>query len=494
MLNSLLGNHPSYAYIFPELMLFAAGMLMLAVDLVLKEKNKGLVMLLGLASLAAVFAYMRCPVAFDPDKVTPLLKSMVVNDNYAKLFKYIFIIGAGIVFLTAVSYKPLTKYKGEFYALVMLCVPAMMLISASVNLLMIYLCIEYIGICCYVLAAYQKDDPKSSEGAIKYLILGAMAAAFLVYGIGLLYGLTGSLDINVMSQSIGAMAEGKRRIILIAFTFVIVGFGFKVAMAPFHFWAPDAYEGAPTPVTAFFSVLPKAAGLAAMVRVLLIMFSGAGVDWLRIIEVLAILTMTVGNVVAIWQTNIKRMLAYSGIAHVGYILIGLVAAGVAGSNTLLGREGIFSVLIYLVVYLFMNLGAFAVVVVVSNSLKSDNIEKYAGLGKRNIFQAVALTFFMLALAGIPPTAGFVGKFYIFKAAIENKLYLLAFIGIANSVISVYYYWNVVRLMFIKEPSDDSRVKAALPLSLAVLFTLIVVFVFGIFFQQLSNFVWGAALV
>ncbi|MEW6201836.1 MAG: NADH-quinone oxidoreductase subunit N [bacterium] len=493
LLQQILEGHPSYAFLFPELFLIGAGLLMIFFDLFIRDSRKNLVACLGMASLLFTAVAVIFPADYDLQLVTGMIKNMMVNDGYAVFFKIILLCGSFLIMLVSLRYVRLTKYIGEYYALIVLCTAGFMLLASAVNLLMVYLCIEYIGICCYILCCYLKDDPKSSEGAIKYLLLGATASAFLVYGISLLYGLTGSLHIGDIGAAIRIDKAIDSKIILVAFLFVITGFGFKIAMAPFHMWAPDAYEGAPTSITAFFSVLPKAAGLAVLVRVLMTVFQGLPVEWVHIVETLAILTMTIGNVVAIWQTNIKRMLAYSSIAHVGYILIGLVVAGALGIDSEIGADGIFAILVYITAYLFMNIGAFAVVIVVSNKLESDFIERYAGLGRRAPFMAIALTFFFLSLAGIPPTAGFIGKFFIFKAAIAGEFYLLAIAGIINSVISVYYYWNVVRYMFIEEPLERTPLRAASPLWVTVVVAVLAVLAMGIFFQPLIDLASSANL-
>ncbi len=486
MINGILASHPTIAHIFPEMFIFGIGLLMIAFDMFLPDNRKKLTAWFGVVSLALVCVYLIHPSYPAASKVSPFISQMVVTDHYSQFFRFLFCFGGILVLILAVRYVDLKLYIGEFFALVVLSIPAMMFLVGTTNLLMIYLNIEYIGICSYVLCAYRKDDPKSSEGAIKYLIMGATASAFLVYGMSLLYGLSGSLDINIITTAI-AGSNASSKIMLITFTLLLTGFGFKVAMVPFHFWSPDAYEGAPTPATAYFSVLPKAAGIAVLIRVFLTLYPRTGVEWIQVLVVISIITMTVGNVVAILQTNIKRMLAYSSIAHVGYILIGVIVAGALGKDTPLGRQGILAVLIYIAAYLLMNLGAFAVIIGVSNKTGSDEIDSYAGVGRRFPFLALCMVIFLLALAGIPPTAGFTGKFFIFKAAIEAKMYLIALVGIANSVVSVFYYWNIVRIMYIVEPGTDlPPARTAIPLTIVIVITTAAILYLGLFFQPLID--------
>ncbi|MEW5947678.1 MAG: NADH-quinone oxidoreductase subunit N [bacterium] len=488
-----LKTHPSYAFIFPELWLTAAGLAMIFFDLFVRESRKTLIAWFGIASLSLAAAFVIFPAPCDHRLVSAILKDMIADDGFASFFKLVILTGAFLVIVLSTRYVRLTSFTGEYYSLIILSTAAMMLLVSSVNLLMIYLCIEFVGICSYVLCAYHKDDPKSSEGAIKYLLLGALASAFLVYGISLLYGLTGSLNLIELPPRLAARETAGAGVVSLAVALLVAAFGFKVALVPFHMWSPDAYEGAPTPITAFLSVLPKAAGIAVLTRVFLTAFSGVSSDWVHVLEVLAILTMTIGNVTAVWQSNIKRMLAYSSIAHVGYVLIGVVVAGALGVHSPLGRQGTAAVLIYVAAYLFMNLGAFAVVIAVSNAVGSDLIERCSGLSRRAPALAVLLTFFFLSLAGIPPTAGFIGKFFLFKAAIETEFYLLALAAIVNSVISVYYYWNVVRLMFIAEPPEPAPIRTPLPIAFALSLSAAAVLALGILFQPLINLASNGAI-
>jgi len=320
----------------------------------------------------------------------------------------------------------------------------MFLMAASGDLILTFLGIEVLSIATYVLAGFKRDDIRSNESSLKYFLLGSFATAFLLYGIALIYGSTGSTNYQTIREI--ATLQGPPQItIIMGLGLLLVGFGFKVALVPFHAWTPDVYEGAPTPVTAFMTVGPKAAGFAALVRVLVQALPALGAEyWTSILWVLAILTMTLGNIVAIRQNNIKRMLAYSAIAHAGYILVGVVANTPAGFG---------AVLFYLVAYTVMNLGALSIVLSLSG--KGDlrvNMEDYAGLARRAPFLSATLSLFLISLAGIPLTGGFIGKFYLFSAAVQKGYIGLAIIGVLNSAISVYYYFRVMIMMYMREPA------------------------------------------
>jgi proton-translocating NADH-quinone oxidoreductase chain N len=488
-----LNQHPSYAYALPAFFVTAAGMLLLAVDLVAGGKGTKFTGALGIALLAATAAMLYCPPAVNVSQVSGLIKEMLSMDAYARFFGVMFCAIGILVILMSFSFKPLKKFMGEYYSLIVICTGAFLFLASATNLLMVYLCIEFIGITSYILAAYMKSDPRSGEGALKYLLTGGVASAFMVYGMSLLYGFTGSLNIYVIGAAIAGGAAPSPAAVYAGFVLVLVGFGFKIAAAPFHMWAPDAYEGAPTPVTAFFSAAPKAAGIAVMMRVFLAVFPVTIVNWVPVLTVISIVTMTLGNVIAIWQTNVKRMMAYSSIAHVGYMLMGLVVVGHAGVNTAAGRAGLFATMFYVVAYVITNLGVFAAIIIASNALGTDDLKYYNGLGRRAPFAATCLTFLLLSLGGVPPTAGFVGKFFLFMGAINTGFYILAFFLAANAVISIFYYWGIVRRMFIDPPSDSSRVHAAAPLALTLFLTSAAVLALAIFFQPLMHYVTKSLL-
>ena len=421
--------------LLPELVLAAAGLVVLGLDLVWREEKKKkwlpYVALAGLGGALVATFYLRGTEALLPFGGSPAPAIFAV-DPFTLFFRMIAILAVGLILLLSVDYlRERTPYRGEFYSLLLFSALAMTLIAGAADLIMVYIAIELLSITSYILTGYLREDRKSAEAAIKYFLYGAVASAAMLYGMSLLYGATGTTNLSAIAASLGAADASLRWLISPAMVFLLAGFGFKMAAVPFHQWSPDAYEGAPTPVTAFLSVGPKAAGFAVLLRVFLTALPHFQTDWVALLAGVSIVTMTLGNLVAIWQKNIKRMLAYSSIAQAGYILIGLVCLGP-------DNYGMRGVLLYLLVYLFTNLGAFAVVIAFSQATGSDEIEDYAGLFRRSPWLAASLVIFFLSLAGIPPMAGFFGKMFIFAAAIRLQYFLLAVIGVVNGVISLYY--------------------------------------------------------
>jgi proton-translocating NADH-quinone oxidoreductase chain N len=377
-----------------------------------------------------------------------------------------------------------TPYRGEFYTLLLFTALAISLIAAATDLILIYLAIELLSITSYVLTGYLREDPKSNEAAIKYFLYGAAASAVMLYGMSLLYGATGSTNLSEIATALREAEASLRGVVFPAAILLLVGFGFKIAAVPFHQWAPDAYEGAPTPVTAFLSVGPKVAGFAVLARVFLTALPSFQPD--RVVALLAgisVVTMTFGNLVALTQRNIKRMLAYSSIAQAGYILLGVVAASTLGMTSLV---------FYLIVYSFTNLGAFIVVITFSNGGGGDAIEDYAGLSQRSPGLALAMVLFLLSLAGIPPLAGFVGKFYLFAAAMKEGFLWLVLVGVINSIVSLYYYLQVIRQMYIIPPRTEEAVPASRALSSALLIAMAGVLLLGIYPAPLIELIQVAA--
>jgi NADH-quinone oxidoreductase subunit N len=390
---------------------------------------------------------------------------MLALDGLALFFKLFTVLILAIVTLSAGEYvQKHTPYRGEFYALMLLAGLSIMLASAATNLVMIYLSIEFLSITSYILTGYLRNDLRSIEGAVKYFIYGAATSAVMLYGFSLLYGATGTTDLAAMSTALSNGSATIRWLVLPATIMALAGLGFKIALVPFHQWSPDAYEGAPTPVTAFLSVGPKAAGFAVLVRLLVTALPAFQVDWTGVLAGVAIVTMSLGNLVALWQTNVKRLLAYSSIAQAGYMLIGLAAFAPQSQSWTTGLNGL---LIYLFAYLFTNLGAFAVVIAVENRTGSANIPDFAGLIRRSPFLAVSMFVFLLSLIGIPPTGGFLGKLFVFGAAIQREMILLAVVAIINSVISVYYYYAIMRQMFFGEVVEASSIQPTPSLRLVV---------------------------
>jgi NADH-quinone oxidoreductase subunit N len=399
---------------------------------------------------------------------------MFIADDFALAFKLIILVAA--MFTVASSIDTANKFpahRGEYFGVVLLSAVGMMFMVSAGELLSMYVALELATVSLFVLAAYKKFDTKSAEAGLKYVILGAISSAVMLYGIALMYGLTGSLEYGEIKDALLQLrfsAGEFPRGFFVAAVLLIAGFGFKLSLVPFHMWAPDVYEGAPTPITAYLSTASKAAGLAVFLRVF---FGGliiAQTEWLMILAALAALAMIVGNITAVVQKNIKRMLAYSSIAHIGYILVAVVATNAAGVSAMT---------FYMIAYLFANMGAFIVAIVVAQKTGSDLIMDYSGLSKRSPMLAGYMLIFLLSLTGIPPLAGFVGKYYVFMAAIGQGYMWLVLVALLTSVIALYYYAYVMwRMYFAKEgdyPTDPVPFPALykIILSVAVLAILII---------------------
>ncbi|NLN77214.1 MAG: NADH-quinone oxidoreductase subunit N, partial [Armatimonadetes bacterium] len=440
-------------------------------------------------------------------------------DPFAAIMSLVAIAGTLIVMLMSIDcFGEFQKHKAEYYALLMFATAAASLAAAASDLIAILLTIEFISLVSYVLAAYSKHDRRSGEAGLKYFLYGAACSAIMLYGMSILFGVSGGntslegIARGFYTGSSGVLPFGAAQTGAgwVGVMFVLVGLGFKLALVPFQFWAPDVYEGSPTPVTAFLSVVSKTAGLAVLVRFMMVVANPAtsplSLSWYWILALMCALSMFWGNLVAIPQRNIKRMMAYSSIAQVGYMMIGVLAAmhiftrantqeavvraGVAGIDGLpWGMQG---VLIFLVAYLLMNLGAFAVVSAVGRRIGSDYIDDYAGLARRSPFYAAALAVFFASLAGIPPTAGFLGKLFVFGSAIKigimghPELIGLAIAGVVNSVISVYYYFNVVRVMYFVPGKAEGRIQGSTAANTAVAVTLALTIAFLLFAKPISG--------
>ncbi|MDO8683465.1 MAG: NADH-quinone oxidoreductase subunit N [Armatimonadota bacterium] len=497
---------PDFRYLAPHLLLLALGLVVLVVGLYTDRAPKsrlehwlppdylaiaGLVGALAWASSLLVRAVQSGEgiTLFPLDPADPFSPSLLAIDLFGLFFSVVAIAGTVLVGLLSIDYFRKRRFnRGEYYTLLIFATLAITLVAASTDFITIYLSMEFLSLCSYVLAAYLKSDKKSSEAGLKYFLFGAVASAVMLYGMSMLYGITGSTNLAEIPRGLSLASSQLAGAAWLGMIFVLAGLGFKIALVPFHLWAPDTYEGAPTPITAFLSVGSKAAGLAVVIRFLtngipLPIGGMPGVDWFSVLTIIAAITMTLGNLVAISQRNIKRMLAYSSIAQVGYMMIGLLAAANPDFN--MGLPGL---LIYVFGYMFMNLGAFAVVIGLSGKTDSDDISSYAGLMARSPLYAVALTFFLLSLAGIPPTIGFVGKFYVFGAGIQfgQKLWPLVGLGLANSVISVFYYFNVVRQMFFIPPTSDEKIKPSWAIAAVLLVTLVGTLALGIYPQPLID--------
>jgi NADH-quinone oxidoreductase subunit N len=432
-------------------------------------------------SIAGLVATLGCLAWLDFTGVTgTLFSNMFALDRMALFFK-MFIVGSTIlVILASIDYIHRFKFfRGEYYFLTLMSALGMMFMASANDLLSVFVALEFSTLGFYVLVAYLREDTASNEAGIKFFILGIFAAGLLAYGISLVYGETGKL---VFSDMTAAQATPG---LVIGFLLIFGALGFKIGAVPFHSWIPDTYHGSPTPVTAFLSIAPKAAAFAILLRMFFVALATFKPIWALLLIAASILSMTYGNIVAIAQKNMKRLLAYSGIAQIGNILIGLATGTKMGSDALL---------FYLVTYLFANLGAFAIVIAVSEAIGSEEIDDYSGLGRRSPFLAFSMLIFLLSLAGVPPLAGFIGKLYIFVAAIKEGLYLLIAVGLINIVISMYYYLIVVKKMYVTEPHDRSPVKVSGPIKVVVYVCLIGTLAIGVYPQPVSDWVVSAILI
>lgn len=446
----------NYSAILPEMLITLFGLIILVWDLFTEEKRQlayvaltGIVVaLLSLFISAGFLEGMGLAGVPHGD----YFAGMVRADNAAFFMKGVFLLVAGLIILLSMEFmgERTPKIQVEYYELVLFATLGMMFMAGSRDIVMIYLGLELTSQCSYIMAGLLRKDPKSNEAALKYFLNGALASAVLLFGVSLLYGLTGVTHLEEMAYYLAnprveLLGAATGPLLVTAVVFVVAGFAFKVAAAPFHLWAPDAYEGAPTPVTAFFSAGPKAAAFAAIVRVFLVGLPALAAEWAVLFAVLSAASMFIGNLTALMQSNMKRMMAYSSISHAGYLLIGVVA----------GARGTSSVLFYLLAYAMANLGIFAIIVALENAGGDSAISAFKGLFYRAPVYAVAMLFFFISLIGIPPTVGFFGKFFLFQAALDAGWLWLAILMAVNSAISVGYYYGVVRTMFFDKPAVET---------------------------------------
>jgi NADH-quinone oxidoreductase subunit N len=446
----------SLALFKPETALAAGLLLVVIADSIGAAWRNAAVRTLTLASLAVALGF-----AFNlqaSGAKASLFSGMLVVDPLGAAFKVV-LVAAGLLTVLAFTFRNSRELQGlgqgELHALVLALVLSCLLLAAALDIVMLYLALEMVSITSYVMVAYLKGDRMSNEASLKYVLFGAASTGTMLYGLSFLYGMTGATSLPAIQAFLaGGIPEANRFTIYAITILVMAGFGFKIAAVPFHFWCPDVYQGAATPVTALLSVLPKAAGLAITLRFFYGAFSAPGtglwdlegsIDWARLLMLISVLTMTGGNVAALTQTNMKRLLAYSSIAHAGYLLMGIVA---------LSENGARGLLVYLAVYLFMNLGAFLVVTLVHLHEGSFDLRDYAGLYRRAPLLTVAMAFFLLSLVGIPPFVGFLGKLYVFAAVIEKGMGIYATIAAANAAIAAYYYFRVLKVMTIDAGNED----------------------------------------
>ncbi len=442
--------------VLPEVLVAFTGLALLALDIFLRPGRRTFVPLVSMAGLLLAFLFTLAVVLVERSEIT--FSGMVIVDSYGQFFKLIFILSAAFTILISPRYLRLFNVSPvEYFELILFCTVGMMVMVAANDLVTIYIGLELMAISIYLMAGFQRDNPRSSEAAMKYFLLGAFASGILLYGMSFLYGITGTTSLSGIGQDIVGMGDNPQ-LVTLALVLMTIGFGFKIAAVPFHMWTPDVYEGAPTPLTAFMSVGPKVAGFAVIMRVYMTSFQSVVHDWIQLFWILAVLTIIVGNVIAVAQKSVKRMLAYSSIAHAGYLLIGVVSAGSAVElqDPVRISESMSSVMIYLFAYMFMNIGAFAVVIMLAREDDPcESLQDYAGLARRRPITAMLMAILLLSLAGIPPTFGFIGKFYIFMAAIHTYNVPLAIIGVLASVIAAYYYIRVIVYMYMREPEDKA---------------------------------------
>jgi len=474
----------------PELVISLFLVLILLSDLIFPKAKNALPVIAGIGILIAIgFVAQQFFVPVTQGFIVGKTRAMMAVDSFGNYFKLL-ILGASffIVLFSVISeeiQKSLDRI-GEYYCLMFGMILGMMFMITATDFLLVYLSVELVSLSSYVLAGYLKQSKKSTEASLKYVIYGSVSSGVMLFGISILFGMTGSTNLYEISLMLRSV-EISQTLLVLTTLMIFTGIGYKISSVPFHFWTPDVYEGAPTTITAFLSVASKAAGFALLIRVITTVFTqgaNAGVwlvipffDWKNFLVFLAIITMTLGNLSALWQDNVKRMLAYSSIAHAGYLLAALAVMTTAGMG---------AVLVYLVIYVIMNLGAFLVVILISNKINSENIDDYNGLGYRMPLYAVCMGIFLVSLTGLPPTAGFIGKLYIFTALLTSKMYVLAVVGVLNSVVSLYYYVRVLKHMFLVKPDDTSVIPNKLSQAIVVLALAIPVILFGIYFTPLSD--------
>jgi NADH-quinone oxidoreductase subunit N len=482
-----LKNIGSLSFFYPEIFLSGTILLIIILDLLTKNKR-------SLALLAFIGCFASLIATFDLYSAQPgwMFHRMMVLDNFSLFFK-IFALAATIlcIWMSLGSNEIKQVHQGEYYTLLLTCTLGMSFMASSSNLLMAYLSLELVSLTSYVLTGLLPHNRRSSEAALKYLIYGGVASGTMIYGMSWVFGMTGSLDYGAIQASL-AQIEINKTALFMALVFIMAGFGYKIVFVPFHMWSPDVYQGAPTPFTAFLSVASNAAGLAIMIRfffpVMSRMVPGGdwtfvpGVEWPHVLLFLSMITMTIGNLCALNQRNLKRMLAYSGIAHAGYMLMGLAV---------LNNDGLSAILFYIIVYLIMNVGAFLVIGLIANMTGDEDIEDYRGLAWRGaVIPASCLAIFLLSLTGLPPFAGFIGKFFLFAAVLKvgGAFVALALVAVMNSVISLYYYAKIIKTMFLDSPNPEAKAVSVASKDFTLLIPLTVLtLVFGIYFAPLLKF-------
>jgi NADH-quinone oxidoreductase subunit N len=474
----------NWSLMTPEIVLAVLAMIIFTIDFMTGIHGKK--PFLGRLSIIALLVTAVLVVFVNPQGGT--IGHIFILDPFSMIFKVILLVAVAIVIAISMYYVEKNEdiYQGEYYSIMLFATLGAMLMVSSADLITLFIGLEIVSISSYVLAGFKKHRKKSTEAAIKYVILGGAASAFILYGMSFLYGLTGTTSLYEIGAAIPGVYEQYPFMIMLSLLFMVVGFGFKISVAPFHMWAPDVYEGSPTSVTSFLTVVSKLAAFALVMRVLFIGFGGIIEEWAFIIAVIAALTMILGNLIALAQKNVKRLMAYSGIAQAGYLLVPIAAAfniNVSAST----------IAFYGVAYVLMVLGAFAVITFVTEESGNEDIASFSGLYKRSPYLALAMGVFLVSLAGLPATAGFIGKFYIFVGAVSGDMLWLAIIMIAMSIVSFYYYFGIIRQMFMREPKTSldgqpaGTLKAPAGISTVVGVSLAGTIILGFFPGILINF-------
>jgi NADH-quinone oxidoreductase subunit N len=487
--------YQSLNLIVPEIVLSVALIVSVVADLIFHKDKKLIpyialigIIITGYFTLAQVgtkgFAFVSSNLLFGNF-------GMMAVDPFGVFFKMIVVVSTILIILFSFSsdeIQKITDRVGEYYALIFGMVLGMFLMISATDLVLIYLSMELMSLSSYVLSGFTKLRDRNSEAALKYLLYGSTSSGLMLFGISLIYGLTGSTNLYVINALI---QNPHMSLFTLSFACVLIfaGIGYKISSAPFHFWTPDVYEGAPITITAFLSVASKAAGFALLIRFIRVTFVSyidpQGMwqlinvfDWRSMLITISILTMTLGNFSALWQNNMKRMLAYSSIAHAGYLLLGVVV---------FSNQGVIAVLIYFVFYLLMNLGAFLIVMLIANKIDSEDIDDYNGLGHTSPFLGISLAIFLVSLTGLPPTAGFIGKLYIFIALVNSKMIVVAVIALLNTVVALYYYIRVLKHMFLSKPEKGTQsLTTTLPNTILISVLVAAVLFFGIYFSPIVD--------
>ena len=486
-----MNNLQSISYFYPELILTLVILGAIIYDLFI---DKSLSVRVGWVIITGLI-FVGLAIYFQKDlRITTLFSDSIVLDPFASFFKLVVILATVLVIIVSMSSGELDQYrKGEYFVLLGIITFGLFLMVSSIDLIMIYISIEIVSIMSFVLAGYLKKKARSNEAALKYVVYGGFSSGIMLFGLSYIFGLTGSTNIFEIQKAISQLDSLSSTALTLSTIMILAGFGYKISAVPFHFWTPDVYEGSPLSITAYLSVAPKAAALALMIRFFNQAFADGGamngidgisltqLPWPEMMSILSVATMTLGNVVALQQQSIKRMLAYSSIAHAGYMLLAM---------PVMSGDSIYAIMIYLVMYLFMNLGAFFVVIIVKNKTNGESFDDYKGLGWEMPIVGAAMTLFMVSLTGLPPTAGFIGKFYIFASLINggSAFYWLVVIGGINSVVSLYYYLKVVKVMYFDGERNDKISFPSRTLSFTLIVTAIPSLIFGIYWNPVASWI------